>query len=42
MTNATIREVYAWHSWSKLGKITGKFGIKFCKIMFLRFNDQII
>ena len=42
MANATMREVWAWHSRSKMHKITGKFGMKFYKLDFLWLNNQII
>ena len=42
MANAKMTEVEAWHSRSKMRKITGKFVIKFYKLTFLWLNNQII
>ena len=33
--NAALREVWPWHSRSKIRKITGKIGFKFFKLAFL-------
>ena len=33
-TKATLREVWPWHSRSKIRKINGKSGLKFCKLIF--------
>ena len=34
--NATLREVWPWHSRSKIRKISGKMDFKFCKLTFFR------
>ena len=41
MTNETLREVWPWHLRSKIGKLTEKRGLKFCKLTFLWSNNQI-
>ena len=33
-TKTTLREVWPWHSRSKICKINGKSGLKFCKLIF--------
>ena len=42
MTNAALREVWPWHSMLKIRKITGKIGVRFCKLTFLGVSDQAI
>ena len=36
LTNATLWKVWPWHMKSKIHKITGKIGFKFCKLTFFR------
>ena len=40
LTNATLREVWPWHSMLKILKITGKIDFQFCKLTFLGVSDQ--
>ena len=40
LTNATLREVWPWHSMLKIRKITEKTGFQFCKLTFLGVSDQ--
>ena len=43
LANATLREVWRWHSMSKTRKITGKIVFfQFCKLTFLGVSDQAI
>ena len=40
LTNATLREVWLWHSVLKICKIAEKIGFQFCKLTFLGVSDQ--
>ena len=35
-TKITLREVWPWHSRSKICKVNGKSSLKFCKLIFCR------
>ena len=40
LTNATLREVWPWHSMLKIRKITEKIGFQFCKLTFVGVSGQ--
>ena len=42
LTNATLRQVWPWHSMLQIRKSTGKIGFQFCKLTFLGVSDQAI
>ena len=38
LDKSNLRKTWAWHSRSKICKITGKCGLKFCKLIFITGN----
>ena len=41
LTNATLGEVWPWHSMLKIRKITEQIGFQFCKLTFLGVSDKV-